>query len=145
MNTKGNTQQEARIKLVKAIEGLTDRDAIDLFKRLMEKKSEMEQRSVLEEPLYPIEFLNAMNETAFKALEDWLVSQQAPEAVVKLLEDLNVLGAWKAEVEHSQGKVGREVNLFLEDTISSLTLHVAKIGGVFFAPYGSTPRRENAK
>lgn len=118
MNTKGNTQQEASNVLMQA-----------------------DEERPLEDPLYPIEFLNAMNETGFKALGDWLSEQHAPQAVVKLLEDLNVLGTWKDEVEHSQGKVGREVNLFLQDTVSSLTLHVAEIGGVFYAPYGSTPKR----
>lgn len=144
MNTRGNTQQDARVRLVKAIEGMSDPEAIQLFDRLAIEKAKRGERP-LEEPMYPLEFLNAINETAFKALEDWLMSQQAPEAAVKLLEDLNILGTWKNEVEKSNGMVGNHVNMFLQDTVSSLTLHVAAIGGVFYAPYGQTPRRENVK
>lgn len=139
MNTKGSTQ-ESRLRLARAVEGMSDGEAMRFFDALAVERARRGERG-LEAPIYPVEFLNAMNETGFKALEDWLIEQDAPRAVVELLADLNVLGAWKTDVEMGGGRVARHVNDILQETVASMARNVAGAGGVFYAPSGTTVRR----
>lgn len=95
---------------------------------------------VLEESAYPIEFLNMMVTTGFKALEDYLASIHASKAALTLLEDLNILTTW---IKDQQGDMTSYVaNTILQDAVASEARNIAKLGGEFLTPYGPTPRRE---
>ena len=95
----------------------------------------------LEDAIYPIEFLSVVQDTALKALQDYLRASDAPKAVLALLEDLAVLTTWTGEVEKGV-QVRQLVNQFLQETVASASRNIVAIGGEFYSPSGTTIRRE---
>jgi hypothetical protein len=93
-----------------------------------------------EDPAYPAEFLNAIQDTAFQALQDLLNEIDAPKEAVGLVEDLAILAAWTNESERG-GKVGPVANYVLIDTVANAVRNIAAIGGAFYSPSGTTIRR----
>lgn len=96
----------------------------------------------LEAVLYPLEFLGVMQDTMFEGLKGYLIRSDAPAEAVGLLDDLQILMTWKAQVDGSEGQlVDRLVNDMLCETIASGMKHVVKVGGVLYGPYGDVGGR----
>lgn len=151
MNKKGNTPRSKesseksafvmRLELKQAIMEMNDEEAVTLFRDLADKRVEHGGRE-LEEPVYPLEFLSAVQDHMFQSLIEYLEGSDAPREAVDLVEDLSCFVIWKKEVERREGgKVGFHVNSCLVDVVASATRHIAAIGGTFQSPYGETTRR----
>jgi len=96
---------------------------------------------VMEDPIYPAEFLSAMKDTAFQAVQDFLNKIDAPKEAQALLEDLAILTTWTGDFE--QGAPVRPVaNQTLIETVANACRNIVALGGVFYSPSGITIRRE---
>lgn len=95
---------------------------------------------VLENPIYPVEFLNCMKSTAFHAMQEYLEKAGSPKEVIDLLEELYIFTSNQCEMEN--GAVKWFTNQSMTDSIASITRLVVAIGGTFYSPDGETVRRE---
>ena len=96
---------------------------------------------VLEDPIYPAEFLGAIKDTAFQTLQDFLTKIDAPKEARDLLEDLVILATWEGDIEKG-GQVRSLANQSCLETVASASRHIVELGGVFYGPSGITIRRE---
>lgn len=96
--------------------------------------------NMLEDAIYPAEFLHAFKETAFEAMEGYLKRTKAPKEVLALLDDLNIMANWEANPEKDPRRRELE-NQFMIDTIASASRNIVAVGGVFYCPSGTTINR----
>lgn len=99
--------------------------------------------SDVEEAAFPAEFINSLTETAIKTLMDYLEKTGAPSDAVLLLDSATVLMKETPALENG-GKVGHMTNQTLIENVSDASRCIAALGGVFYAPSGTTAPRESA-
>jgi hypothetical protein len=95
-----------------------------------------------EPPVYPVEFLDAIQATAFDAMKDLLEKIEAPKEAICLLEDLATLATLTGQSKHA-GEVRPFSNQILMETVASATRNIVELGGVFYSPVGTTIPRHN--
>jgi hypothetical protein len=113
--------------------------------KLVERNTENDisraQIPMLEDAIYPAEFLSAFTSTAFKALRDHLERSGVPQEALALVDELSVITTWQGDLE--QGCQVRWIaNQTLLETVASASRNISAIGGQFYSPDGVTPRRE---
>lgn len=95
---------------------------------------------VLENCVYPIEFLHSMRTTGFKTLADYFEQLHAPKEALDLLADLQIMAVW---METQQGDMTSAVaNIVMQDTVASAARNIVKLGGVFHDHAGTTTPRD---
>jgi len=122
--------EEKQLQEVVMVSGNADQQTEKASKGLFE----------IEDSKFPIEFLFALEDTAFETIRNYLTKSDAPQVVLDLLEDVECLIADVSQLE--QGKVERHVNENLVDLIPSLTNNIVGAGGIFYVPDGMTIARE---
>ena len=97
-----------------------------------------------QEAVYPAEFLDCFTETAFKTLYDYMAKSGAAPEALNLLDSAHVL---IKELQFIQaGKVERAVNQVLLENVADASRCIVSLGGVFYAPSGSSmPRADQAQ
>jgi hypothetical protein len=94
-----------------------------------------------EAPVFPVEFLNAVADTAFQTLQDLLQQTGAPKEASALLEDLAILTTWITNIEKNN-MATPIANQILMETIANASRNIIELGGVFYSPSGMTISRQ---
>lgn len=99
----------------------------------------MKNQSKLVEAVYPAEFLDCFTETAFKTLYDYMEQAGARQEAIELLDSMHLL---TKEMQTLQAeKVDRAVNQTLIENVADASRCIVALGGVFYAPSGSSVPR----
>ena len=91
-----------------------------------------------EEAVFPAEFLDCLTETAFKTLTDHLINTGASQDVLDLLDSAKFLLKQAVQLEWTSGKVDHSTNQTIMESVSDASRCIAALGGVFYAPSGTS-------
>jgi hypothetical protein len=101
------------------------------------------QNAIIEESVFPAEFLDCFAETAFKTLTDYLIAIDARQEALDLLDNAQLLIKKSVELEHSS-HVNHSTNETLMESVTDASRAIVALGGVFYAPSGASMPRESA-
>jgi hypothetical protein len=102
------------------------------------------QTAIIEEAVFPAEFLDCFTETAFKTLTDYLIAIDASQAALDLLDCAQLLIKKSVELEHSD-QVNHSTNQALLESVTDASRCIVALGGVFYSPSGSSTPRESVR
>jgi len=137
-----NTNNNKADELIKEMVEHPDKDVLDYLSKADRPQFLVEQQKYClpEAPAFPAEFLDAMKDTAFQTMQDFLKKIDAPKEALELIDDLSILTTIGNTENGSQ--VSSVINQVLLETVASASRNIVQLGGVFYSPSGTTISRE---
>lgn len=89
------------------------------------------------------EFLESLQETAVKTLDDWLTANGAPDAACSLPGDIDSLAVYQKLV--AQGATEHLDKYCIGDVVAGAVNSIATLGGTFHGPWTYSKPREPLK
>jgi hypothetical protein len=112
----------------------------------MNSSSNPDIEDVTRETSFPGEFLEAMLETAWATLDEYLRANGAPAAASDCLRDLVFVKDLAAENPDTWRPTGRKGwNAEVDEAVKRLIWEIRLLGGVFHGPYSESRSKGTAK